>query len=117
MEAKSPIVSLEVGGQLYRIVSSAPEDDLRRLAAVVDARVRSIVPRGKPATPNAILLAAIALAHDLEDERAQRQALESRSRDLLRRLLARIDEALEHPDPEAQPGDGASDRTDPVEAD
>jgi len=95
MEPKTPVVSLEVGGQLYRIVASVPEEHLRRLAAVVDTRVRAIVPKGKPTSPSAILLAAIALAADLEDERSKREELQARSRDVMRRLLARIDEALE----------------------
>lgn len=93
-------VTLNVGGQQYRVVASVPEDSLRRLAAVVDERIRAIVPRGKPVTPNAILLAAIALANEVEEERDKRAAIEKRSRDVLRRLLARIDEALETPDDE-----------------
>lgn len=91
-------VTLNVGGQQYRIVASVPEESLRRLAGVVDEQIRAIVPRGKPVTPNAILLAAIALANEVEEERAKREALEKRSRDVLRRLLARIDEALEQPE-------------------
>ncbi len=91
-------VTLNVGGQQYRVVASVPEDSLRRLAAVVDERIRAIVPRGKPVTPNAILLAAIALANEVEEERDKRAGIEKRSRDVLRRLLARIDEALEAPD-------------------
>lgn len=97
-------VTLNVGGQQYRVVASVPEDSLRRLAAVVDERIRAIVPRGKAVTPNAILLAAIALANEVEEEREKREGIEKRSRDVLRRLLARIDEALEAPDEDsAQP--------------
>ncbi len=92
--ARTP-VALTVGGQSYKIVANVPEDTLRQYAAVVDERIRELVPPGKPVPPTAILLAAIALAHDLDEERAQRQSLEVRSRDVLRRLLARIDDALE----------------------
>jgi cell division protein ZapA len=91
-------VTLNVGGQQYRVVASVPEESLRRLAGVVDEQIRAIVPRGKPVTPNAILLAAIALANEVEEERAKRGEIEKRSRDVLRRLLARIDEALEQPE-------------------
>jgi cell division protein ZapA len=91
-------VTLNVGGQQYRIVASVPEESLKRLAGVVDEQIRAIVPRGKQVTANAILLAAIALANEVEEERAKREALEKKSRDVLRRLLARIDEALEQPD-------------------
>jgi cell division protein ZapA len=95
--ARTP-VALNVGGQAYRIVANVPEDSLKRLASVVDARIRELVPPGKPVPPTAILLAAIALANDLEEERTKRQGLEARSRDVLRRLLTRIDDALEAPD-------------------
>jgi cell division protein ZapA len=91
-------VTLNVGGQQYRIVASVPEESLKRLAGVVDEQIRAIVPRGKQVTANAILLAAIALANEVEEERAKREAVEKKSRDVLRRLLARIDEALEQPD-------------------
>jgi hypothetical protein len=37
----------------------------------------------------------MALAHDLEAERSKRQALERRSRDMLRRVLVRVEDALE----------------------
>ena len=98
-------VALTVGGQSYKIVASVPEETLRQYAAVVDERIRELVPAGKPVPPSAILLAAIALAHDLDEERGQRQALEARGRDVLRRLLARIDDALETPEesPEGSP--------------
>ncbi len=88
-------VQLRVAGQTYKITSSADEDELRRLAEVVDARVAEIVPKGRVVPGNAILLAAIALAHDLEKERGLRAALERKTRDVLRRVLMRIDHALD----------------------
>ena len=103
--AKTP-VALNVGGQSYRIVASVPEASLRRLAAQVDDRIRELVPPGRPVPPSAILLAAIALANDLEEEREKRQAVEVRSRDVLRRLLARIDDALEVPEGEDEVPEG-----------
>jgi cell division protein ZapA len=92
--ARNP-VPLTVGGQSYRIVASVPDEELRRLAGIVDDRIQALVRPGKPVPPSAILLAAIALAHDLEEERGKRLAVEARSRDVLRRLLARIDDALD----------------------
>jgi len=88
-------VQLRVAGQSYKVVSSADETDLTRLAATVDAKVAELTPRGRVASPQSMLLAAIALAHELEAERARREALERRTRDLLRRVIGRIDEALE----------------------
>lgn len=88
-------VDLRVGGQNYRVVSSAPEEELHRLAAVVSAKLAELNPRGRPVQAQALLLAAIALAHDVESERERREAVERRTRDLLRRALVRVDAALE----------------------
>lgn len=91
-------IKLEVGGQSYKVVSSADEDELLRLAGAVDAKVAELTPRGKAAPPQAVLLAAIALAHELEMERARRLDVERRARDMLRRVLVRIDDAIEAAD-------------------
>ncbi len=88
-------IQLRVGGQTYRVVSTADEPELRHLASVVDDRVGQLVPKGKTIPQQAILLAAIALAHDLEEEQGRRKSLERRTRDVLRRVLMRIDHALE----------------------
>lgn len=87
-------VQLRVAGQSYRVVSSASEADLQRLADTVSAKVAELTPKGKAPNPNAVLLAAIALAHDLEEERSRRQRLERRAREMLRSVLGRIDAAL-----------------------
>jgi cell division protein ZapA len=76
-------------------VSSAPEEDLQRLALLVGAKLAEVVPKGRPVPPQAMLLAAMALAHEVEAAREQRESLERRTRDLLRRTLVRIDDALE----------------------
>lgn len=88
-------VHLEVGGQSYRVVSSAEESELHRLAERVSAKVEELTPRGRAAAPQAVLLAAIAFAHELEQERERRLAFERRTRDILRRVLVRLDEALD----------------------
>ena len=88
-------IQLRVAGQTYKVLSTADEDELRHLAGLVDERVGQLVPKGKAVPANAILLAAIALAHDLEEERSLRKSLERRTRDILRRVLMRIDHALE----------------------
>jgi cell division protein ZapA len=95
-------VQLSIAGQNYKVVSSSPEEDLQRLASKVDAKVSEVLPRGRPATGNAVLLAAMALAHELEEERDRREALERRTRDLLRRALVRIDDVLEKSEPPAR---------------
>jgi cell division protein ZapA len=88
-------VELKVGGQTYRVVASAEETELRRLADLVDARLRSMSAPGKPISPQSLLLAAISLAHDLEEEKRKRAQLEARSKEMLRSVLSRIDAALE----------------------
>jgi cell division protein ZapA len=91
-------VDLRIAGQNFRVMSTAPEEDLRRLAQMVDAKVAELSPRGRTYTGQAgqaVLLAAIALAHEVEAERGRREALERRTRELLQRVLGRIDEALE----------------------
>ena len=87
-------VELRIAGQNYRLVSSAPAEELQRLAEVVEAKLAEIAPKGK-AQPQALLLAAMALAHEVETERDRRESLERRARDLMRRMLVRIDDAIE----------------------
>jgi cell division protein ZapA len=88
-------VELHIAGQNYRVVSSAPEEDLQRLARMVGAKLAEVVPKGRPVPPQALLLAAMALAHEVETARDERETLERRTRDLLGRALVRIDDALE----------------------
>jgi cell division protein ZapA len=95
-------VELSVAGQTFKVVSTSPEGELRRLASRVEAKVAEVTPRGRPA-PNSMLLAAIALAHELEEECARRQALERRTRDVLRRAIVRIDDVLDAGDPDRAP--------------
>jgi cell division protein ZapA len=92
-------VQLNIAGQSYKVVSSSSEADLQRLASKVDAKVSEVVPRGRPASGNAVLLAAMSLAHELEEEKGRRESLERRTRDVLRRALVRIDDVIEKSDP------------------
>jgi cell division protein ZapA len=61
---------------------------------VVNSKVAEVAPRGKPQPAQAVLLAAMALAHELETERNKRKQLEHRTRELLRGVLVRVDDAL-----------------------
>jgi len=89
-------VALTVGGQVYRVRSAATEQELRKLAATVDARLRSLAGTTHSAVaPQALLLVAISLAHDLEHEIALRKQVELAAQDSLQILLERIDTALE----------------------
>src|SRR5258708_39296702 len=100
-------VEVRIAGQSYRVVSSAKQADLNRLAEIVSAKVAEVTPRGRAVAPQSMLLAAMALAHDVETERDQRHSVERRTRDLLRRVLVRIDNAAEPLEPApAESGEG-----------
>lgn len=89
-------VELRVAGHNYRVVATAEPETLRKLAQVVDAKLTALA--GNTSNPQALLLAAISLAHDLEQERSRRIQAELRSRDMLKTLLSRVDAALESVD-------------------
>ena len=95
-------VEVSVGGRTYRVVASAEQSAVRRLADVVDARLRELSGPGSPLPPQALLLAAISLANDLEEERERRREVTRQSRERLRQVLARIDAAIDAADQEAQ---------------
>lgn len=86
-------IELSIAGQKYRVVSSVGEAELHRLAGIVNTKLGEVAP-GRAQASQAMLLAAIALAHEAETERARRESLEGRTRDLLQRLLGRIDDVL-----------------------
>jgi cell division protein ZapA len=90
----SRAIELRVGGQNYRVVSSASKGDLEKLAAVVDEKLAPYMSSGRPLNPNALLLAAMALAHDLEAERARTRTIADRARQVVERVSGIVDEAL-----------------------
>lgn len=67
---------------------------MERLATVVDEKLTSLVPPGKPLSPQSLLLVAIALAHDVEVERAKAERVRSQSRSALRSMLGEVEETL-----------------------
>jgi cell division protein ZapA len=99
-------VELTVGGKTYRVVASEEELVLKRLAALVDAKLHALAAPGRPIAPQALLLAAMALAHDLEEERARRRQVEARAREMLTTVLQRIDRAIEEADDAIRPEAG-----------
>lgn len=100
-------VELRVGGRTYRVVASTAEDELHRLAGIVDDKLRDLGP-GHALNPQSVVLVAIALAHELEEERRRREDVERRSKEALQSLLRRVDDALtlateeESPSPELE---------------
>jgi cell division protein ZapA len=88
-------VQLRVSGQTYRVVTTATDAELKRFVSVIEDKVAEVNPRGRAMPPQALLLAALALAHDVEEEHARADRIESRARDTIARMVARIDAALD----------------------
>jgi len=87
-------VQLRLAGQTYRVVTTAADAELKRFVAMIEEKL-SAMPRGKALHPQALLLATLALANDLEEERTRSQRIEARAKETLARLLERIDAALD----------------------
>jgi cell division protein ZapA len=87
-------VDLVIAGTRYRVVSSASREELQRLAALVDEKLGGLVPPDKPVTPQAMLLAAMAFAHDAERARAAAATTTERAKTVLCGLLGRVDVTL-----------------------
>ena len=93
-------VELKVAGQTYRVVTSATQAELRELAKVVERALYEVTQPGKQPSPNALVLAAVTLAHELREERDLRRAEQKQHKQTLQRILGTLDEVLGKP-PEA----------------
>ncbi len=98
-------VQLRVAGQTYQVVSSAHESELRRLAKVVEEALEGVTAPGRQPSQQALVLAAITLAHELEVVRAEKEELRQKYKGALTSLLGRVDEVLELSDPGADDGE------------
>lgn len=92
---KEAAVELKVAGQTYQVVTTAAQSELVRLAAVVEDALRDVTPEGRQPSPQALVLAAITLAHQLEEEREKNRKLQQRHRQVLSGLLGRVDQVLD----------------------
>jgi cell division protein ZapA len=88
-------VQLRVAGQTYRVVTTANDADLKRLVSTLEEKLAEVSPRSRAVNPQAMLLAALALINDLEEERGRSRRIEGRAKEALGRLLTRIDTALQ----------------------
>lgn len=100
-------VELRVGGTTYRVISSASAEELERLAGIVDETLAGIAPPGRPMPPQAMLLAAIALAHEVEVQRQRADRIAARSREKVSEILARLDGTLARAEDTLRRADGA----------
>jgi cell division protein ZapA (FtsZ GTPase activity inhibitor) len=102
-------IELHVAGQTYRVNSSETAETLHSLAAELEQHVAALTIPGRQPPNGVLLLAALGLVHALRNERAEKQSLERKTRDLLRRALSRIEHALEtEPNPTITGADGVN---------
>lgn len=87
-------VVLNVAGKSCRVRTTASDEELGRLTAVVEEKLRGVLKPGRPLTTEAMLLVAVALAHEVEAQRARADALAGKARDGLEQLLAQVDAVL-----------------------
>lgn len=82
-----------------RLVTDAEPEHLQQCAKVVDERLREVQPApGSAVSPRALLLVALGLAHDLEQELKRREELRGAADGMLNTLLRRVDDALDRVD-------------------
>jgi cell division protein ZapA len=96
-------VELNVAGQNCRVVTTANESELQMLATMVEAKLEGVVASGRPVTTQAMLLAAVALAAEVQEQRARADAIANKAKTALTAMLKRVDAALENS--EAQPSE------------
>lgn len=94
-------LALHIGGTIYKVHSSASAEEMTELARLVDEKLRELNPKNRPMTPQMLLLVALAFAHDAGEEKKKRETVQAEARDMLRRMIIRIDAALDDGD-----GDG-----------
>lgn len=97
-------VELNVAGQSCRVVTTANERELQELATMVEAKLGDVLAPGRPVTTQAMLLAAVALANDVREQRQRADDIAERAKKALRSLLDRVEGALADEGKERSPG-------------
>lgn len=87
-------VELCVAGQRCRVVTTADPDELQELAAMVEEKLAAILSPGRPVTTQAMLLAAVALANDVREERERSAVVAEKAKGHLQTMLARVDRTI-----------------------
>ena len=89
-------VTLDIAGASYRMQVDADEAHLRRLAEIVNERVRGLGPKAQQrATPAQLLaMVALGLADDWQASETRSRSLEQTTRQALTNAIARIDARL-----------------------
>jgi cell division protein ZapA (FtsZ GTPase activity inhibitor) len=89
-------VTLDIAGASYRMQVDADEAHLRRLADIVNERVRALGPKAlQRASPTQLLvMVALGLADDWQSAETRSRSMEESTRRALANAIARIDARL-----------------------
>ena len=93
VEGKRRTVKIKLAGREYRVVTTASDAELKRLVGRVEGRLAEVAGR-RGGTPEAILLTAIALAHDVEEQERRADRVVAKAQRVGGELLRRVDDAL-----------------------
>ena len=88
-------VELNVAGQSCRVVTTADPKELQELSAMVEEKLAGVLQPGRPVDARTMLLAAVALANDVREQRARADAIAAKAKAALSGLMTRVDRALE----------------------
>jgi cell division protein ZapA len=104
-------VQLRLGGQSYRVVTTATDLELKRCVSVMEERLNEVNPKGRAPHAQALFLAMLALVNELDEAKAAAASAAALARTTLSSVLERIDAALED-DGGARSDDGRHDESD-----
>lgn len=94
MDAKN-VVQVQICGHTYTIKGEADQGYILDVAAYVDRKMREVMDKLPVASPSKVaILAALNIAHELFNERNQRQAEDQHVSARTRDLHAALDEML-----------------------
>jgi cell division protein ZapA (FtsZ GTPase activity inhibitor) len=99
------LVSVSLAGSTFTIRTDAHTDYVARLEKYVNDKLEEVQPDGRRlAVRNALALAALSIADDYFSALEKRDALERNVRERLKRVMARVDAALDSDDGPREPG-------------
>jgi cell division protein ZapA (FtsZ GTPase activity inhibitor) len=94
-------ISVTLGGKRYHVVTTASQEELEGLVALVEEKARAIS-GGKGGTSDGILLAALAFAHEAQLQRDRANQMSEKAQALAEAMLAEIGELLGETDAKDQ---------------
>lgn len=92
-ESDRRTVTVSLGGQRYRVVTTGTDEELAHLVGMVERKAREVGGR-RGFTPDCVLLTAIAFAHEAEAERARAERILEKASELAGGLLREIEDVV-----------------------